>query len=82
MDTTIRRDMPIEDLLRVLPPAVTWLRRRGIRCLACGEPIWGTLEDAAREKGCDDETIDGFVRELEAMRRQREAGTTPPSPAP
>ncbi len=82
MESIIRRDMTIEDLLRVLPPAVTWLRERGIRCLACGEPIWGTLEDAAREKGYDDETIDAFVRELEALRRARRRGDDAPQPSP
>ena len=41
--------------------------RRGIRCIACGEPIWGTLEEAAREKGFGDQEIQEFVRELNEL---------------
>ena len=35
--------------------------------IACGEPIWGTLEQAAREKGFSDREIADFVRELNAL---------------
>lgn len=44
----------IEDLVRECPEAVTILREFGIRCLRCGEPIWGTLAEAAREKKIED----------------------------
>jgi len=37
---------------------------KGIRCIRCGEPIWGTLEEAAKEKDFDDEAIDTFVKEM------------------
>jgi methionine synthase II (cobalamin-independent) len=63
----ITKDIYIEDLLDLLPASVQYLSTRGIKCLACGEPIWGTLEQAAREKGFDDEQIDGFVTELNEM---------------
>ncbi len=36
----------------------------GIRCIMCGEPIWGTLADAAEEKGFSDEDIQRFVNEM------------------
>jgi len=38
--------------------------RKGIKCLACGEPIWGTLEFAAREKEFSEKDINEFVGEL------------------
>lgn len=60
----ITKQIEIEDLLREVPEAVVYLREQGIRCLRCGEPIWGTLEDAAKEKGFNDEKIDIFVKEL------------------
>jgi hypothetical protein len=60
----IDRQTLIEDLLRIHPESVTLLRERGIRCLACGEPIWGTLETAAREKGYSEIQIDQLVIEL------------------
>jgi len=47
----IYKNMQIEDLIEKYPQAATWLWRKGIRCVICGEPIWGTLERAALEKG-------------------------------
>lgn len=66
----VGRETWIEDLVREVPGAVAYLRRQGIRCLACGEPIWGTLEQAARDKGYDEEAIERFVEELNSMRSE------------
>ncbi len=63
----IDKNILIEDLVTRLPRAVGYLMKKNIKCLACGEPIWGTLEDAARQKGFSDEEIDVFVRELNAL---------------
>jgi iron-sulfur cluster repair protein YtfE (RIC family) len=63
----VERGTWIEDLVREIPGAVTYLRQRGIRCLACGEPIWGTLEEAAQEKGYDDEAIERIVEDLNSI---------------
>jgi len=63
----IDKNILIEDLVSRLPRAVGYLMKKNIKCLACGEPIWGTLEDAARQKGFSDEEIDVFVRELNAL---------------
>jgi hypothetical protein len=63
----INKEVLIEDLVREFPPAVRYLQRQNIKCLECGEPIWGTLEDAARQKGYSDEDIARFVRELNEM---------------
>ena len=63
----IRKDILIEELVERLPAAVGFLRRRNIRCIACGEPIWGTLEEAAKEKGLSDAQIDALVAELRAL---------------
>ncbi|KPL11879.1 MAG: hypothetical protein AMS23_05725 [Bacteroides sp. SM1_62] len=57
----------IEELVEILPDAVTYLAEKGIKCIACGEPIWGTLEEAAREKGFGEEEIQEFVRDLNEM---------------
>jgi hypothetical protein len=61
---TINKEIEIEDLVRELPDAVTYLMDQGIRCLRCGEPIWGSLESAAIEKGFDEKAINKFVDEL------------------
>jgi methionine synthase II (cobalamin-independent) len=63
----ITKDITIEDLVESLPDSIGYLADEGIRCLRCGEPIWGTLEEAAREKGFDETKIQGFVTDLQAM---------------
>ena len=63
----ITKDIEIEDLVKILPKAVSYLSDKGIRCLRCGEPIWGTLEEAAKEKGFDDNKIDEFVTHLRQL---------------
>jgi len=40
--------------VRGRPDAVAILRRFGIVCIQCGEPVWGTLREAAAEKGIRD----------------------------
>lgn len=63
----ITKEIEIEDLVRILPKAVSYLSEKGIRCLRCGEPIWGTLEEAAKEKGFDENNIENFVKELNKL---------------
>ena len=60
----IKKDIYIEDLIDIIPESVQYLSKKGIKCIACGEPIWGTLEQAAMDKGFDKSQIDGIVREL------------------
>lgn len=72
----IDKDILIEDLVSRLPKAVGYLMRKDIKCLACGEPIWGTLEQAAKEKGFSDDEIDGFVRDLNALAAEEEERRT------
>ncbi|MBL1214390.1 MAG: DUF1858 domain-containing protein [Ignavibacteriae bacterium] len=59
-----------EDLVNILPESVTYLRKKGIRCLRCGEPIWGSLKDAALEKGFSDEDIQKFILDLNQLNRK------------
>ena len=60
----ITKEIAIEDLVDNFPFSVEYLSKKGIRCIRCGEAIWGTLEEAAIEKGFDVQTIDSFVKEL------------------
>lgn len=60
----ITKDIDIETLVTDFPFAVKYLQDKGIRCIACGEPIWGTLEEAASEKGFRAEEVDEIIREL------------------
>lgn len=62
--------MLVEDLVNELPESVPFLIRRGIQAIACGAPIWGTLEEAARSGGYGTEEIDGLVMELRGLARE------------
>lgn len=60
----LTKEIEIEDLVKLVPDSVVYLMENGIRCLRCGEPIWGSLENAAKEKGFNDEQITKFVLDL------------------
>jgi methionine synthase II (cobalamin-independent) len=60
----ITKDIYIEELVDILPDSVQYLMEEGIKCIACGEPIWGTLEEAAKEKGFDNSQITKFENDL------------------
>lgn len=62
----ITLDTTIEDVVEWYPDAVSFLMEHGIRCLICGEPAWGTLGDAMREKHFSQEKMDEV---LSALRR-------------
>ena len=66
----ISKDIEIEELVRSYPFSVKYLMEHGIRCIACGEPIWGTLEEAAKEKGFDAISIDQFVSEMNQLSKE------------
>ena len=60
----ITKDITIEELVRIYPKSVRYLMEKGIKCLACGEPIWGTLESSAMEKGFNEKQIEEVVEAL------------------
>ena len=60
----ITNSITIEDLVEKVPKAIFYLSKKGIRCVMCGEPSWGTLEEAAKEKGYDEKEINQFVKDL------------------
>ena len=63
----ISRDISIELLIEKYPFATHYLASKGIRCVACGEPVWLTLEEAAYERGFTDQDIDIFINDLKMM---------------
>ena len=46
----ITKDTIIEDLAEDYPELVVPLREYGIVCIACGEPVWGTLGELMDKK--------------------------------
>ncbi len=65
----ITKDTTIEELVNDVPGAVKYLMDKGIRCIICGEPIWGTLEEAAEEKGFGEAEIEQFVKDLNEIQQ-------------
>jgi len=63
----IRKTTTIEEIIEQVPGAISYLMEQNIRCIRCGEPIWGTLEEAAREKGYQDMQIEIFVDGLNKL---------------
>jgi len=73
----INKDILIEELVNNYPFSVRYLMEKGIRCIMCGEPIWGTLEEAAQEKNFNDEEIAGFVDEMKKLAEQNQEENLP-----
>jgi len=69
----ITKDISIEELIETVPASVEYLMKEGIRCIVCGEPIWGSLEEAAEEKGFKAEDIERFVSDLQALADNKDA---------
>ncbi|SYZ72851.1 conserved hypothetical protein [Candidatus Zixiibacteriota bacterium] len=49
----ITADDYIEDLLKKYDGINKFLMERGIICVVCGEPVWGTLGELVKQKGLD-----------------------------
>ncbi|MBI5647779.1 MAG: DUF1858 domain-containing protein [Ignavibacteriae bacterium] len=70
MDTTITTpesitmDTTIEDLVTQFPATAGFLMQYGVRCLRCGEPLWGTLGDAMKEKGITGDRAEAVLAAL------------------
>ena len=60
----INKNILIEDLLAKYPDAVTLLMKKGIQSVACGESLWGTLEQAVIAKGFNENEIVNLVDQL------------------
>lgn len=69
---TIDRAISIEDLLREYPASVKFLIEKGLPCLVCGEPSWGTLEELALSKGWRHDQIERLIDEMNRVLRQSE----------
>ena len=53
----IDKTIQIDELVDRYPAAVKYLMDRGIKCVVCGEPIWGSLEEVCLAKGFDQADI-------------------------
>ena len=58
----IEKNIYIEDLVREYPEVISPLAELGIICIACGEPVWGTLEELVDKKGLNN--LDQIIEQL------------------
>ncbi len=58
----IAKNVHIEDLVNDHPEVISPLAELGIVCIACGEPVWGTLEELINKKGLDN--LDEIISQL------------------
>ena len=58
----IYKDMTIEEIVENFPQTIAPLKKMGVSCVVCGEPVWGTLEENVLNKGLSD--IESIVSEL------------------
>jgi len=61
----ISKEMLIEDLVQRYPRMVGPLKMEGIVCLACGEAVWGTLEQQAEERGI--KNLDEIIQRMNKL---------------
>ena len=72
MKTSISKTTTVEDLIDLYPGAVPLMIRHNLPCLVCGEPVWGTIEDLAHEKGYSLEEIEALIDEMnETLTRKK-----------
>ena len=64
LEKRIYKKILIEKLIAKYPDAATFLMKKGIRCVVCGEPLWGTLEQAALGKGFNEKEVENLIDEL------------------
>jgi hypothetical protein len=69
----LNADVSVEELVETHPKAIGFLAARGIVCIRCGEPYWGTLRDLAATKGLDGQ-IDAIVDDLKQVLVEETAG--------
>lgn len=61
----ISADMEIEEIIVRYPQTIAPLQQMGVQCLACGEPVWGTLRNKIEEKRSPN--IDAIIQRLNAV---------------
>jgi hypothetical protein len=67
MKNRIERTTTIEELTEILPESVTYLMEKGIRCLICGEPIWGTIEEVVLGKNFSEDELQLILKDLNIL---------------
>jgi len=67
MGEKITFDTTIEEIVKSSGEAVKYLMEKKIRCIRCGEPIWGTLGEVLEEKGFSEEEKAKILDDLNSL---------------
>lgn len=60
----ITAETKVDEMVERWPETVSFLLRRGLPCVVCGEPFWGSLRELCKQKGWSEERIAELVREF------------------
>lgn len=61
----IDNNIYIEDMVREYPEVISPLAEYGLVCIACGEPVWGTLKELVDRKGLNN--LDEIIGQLNSI---------------
>ena len=62
----ITPSIAIEELIEYYPASTAFLIKRGLPCIVCGEPVWGSLRELAHDKKFTEEEIKSLSEDLKA----------------
>lgn len=62
----ITPNISIDDLIDHYPATTAFLIGRGLPCIVCGEPVWGSLKQLALDKNFTEEEIESLTADLKA----------------
>ena len=65
----IDKNIYIEDLVHDYPEVIGPLSEMGVICIACGEPVWGTLEELVINKELNN--LDEIINQLNKITKDK-----------
>ncbi|PKP00006.1 MAG: DUF1858 domain-containing protein [Bacteroidetes bacterium HGW-Bacteroidetes-9] len=62
----------VADLVSAYPEMVSFLAERKLHCIVCGEPVWGTIGELARDKQFTAEQTEYLIVEIQTAISKRD----------
>ena len=62
---------PISEIVEKYPYLIEHLLKHGIKCMVCGDVVWGTLEEEARRQGITSEELHRIIEEANRIIAER-----------
>jgi bacterioferritin-associated ferredoxin len=57
MALEIQPDDLVEEVVEQHPESISYLQQKGLKCIQCGEPVWGTMKEMIEEKNMNAEDV-------------------------